>query len=230
MPQLPASQSPATAPNEATVAAVADILSDLGIGDDGDRARRLADYVELLLRWNDTYNLTAVREPGEAVSHHLADCLAAWPPLRGRLGERGGRVLDVGSGGGLPGAVFAIVDPSLDVTCIDAVGKKSAFVRHVAGRLGLPRLHAVHGRVEALRDRPGFDVITSRAFASLPSFVALSRGLVAPGGAWLAMKGRSPEGEIAELPDDIEVFHVEPITVPGLRAKRCLVWMRPKET
>jgi 16S rRNA (guanine527-N7)-methyltransferase len=135
-------------------------------------------------------------------------------------------VLDVGSGGGLPGVVLALMRPALDVTCVDAVGKKAAFVRQVAGALALPNLHAVHGRVEALR-APPFELVTSRAFASLADFVRLTRPLLAPGGSWLAMKGKLPADEIAALPADVTVFHVEPIGVPGLDAERCLVWIKP---
>lgn len=185
----------------------------------------LLGFVDLLERWNSTYNLTAVRDREAMWAQHLADCLAVLPAVDRRLVR--GRVLDVGSGGGLPGAPIAVMRPALDVTCIDAVGKKAAFVRQVAGALALPNLHAVHGRVEALRGGAGFDLVTSRAFASLADFTRLTRHLLAPGGAWMAMKGRRPDDEIAALPPGIEVFHVEPLAVPGLDAERCLIWMRP---
>jgi 16S rRNA (guanine527-N7)-methyltransferase len=158
----------------------------------------------------------------------MADCLAVLPALDHHLSEAGAaRVLDVGSGGGLPGVVLALMRPRLDVTCVDTVGKKAAFVRQVAGALQLPNLHAAHSRVEALR-APAFDLITSRAFAALADFVRLTRPLLAPGGAWMAMKGKRPDDELAALPDDVLVFHVEPISVPGLDAERCLVWMKPR--
>jgi 16S rRNA (guanine527-N7)-methyltransferase len=184
-------------------------------------------YLGLLARWNAAYNLTAVRDPAQMRLQHLADCLAVVEPLRRRLGERSARLLDVGSGGGLPGVVLAIANPAWDVTCVDAVGKKAAFVRQVAGELALPNLHAEHARVEAL-SAPPFDVITSRAFASLPDFVRLTRPLLAPAGAWMAMKGQRPNDEIEGLPPDIEAFHVEPLTVPGLGAERCLIWMHTR--
>ena len=136
-------------------------------------------------------------------------------------------MLDVGSGGGLPGVVLAIMLPALDVTCVDSVGKKAAFIRQAAGTLALPNLHAVHSRVEALK-LPPFDIIVARAFASLADFVSLTRGHLGAGGVWLAMKGKPPGAEIAALARDVEVFHVEPLHVPGLGAERCLVWMRPK--
>ena len=182
----------------------------------------------LLARWNATYNLTAVRDPAEMRVQHLADCLAVVEPLRRQLGQRAARLLDVGSGGGLPGVVLAVADANWDVTCVDAVGKKAAFIRQVAAELALPNLHAEHARVEALKKAPPFDVIASRAFASLADFVRLTRPLLAADGVWMAMKGKRPDDEIAALPADTEVFHVEPLAVPGLDAERCLVWMRPR--
>lgn len=185
----------------------------------------LVDYLALLQRWNATYNLTAVRDPAAMLTQHLADCLAVVAPLRRHADA--GRLLDVGSGGGLPGVVIATLLPAWQVTCVDAVGKKMAFVRQVAGTLPLPNLQAEHLRIEALK-RPAFDVITARAFASLPDLVHLTQDHLARDGVWMAMKGRAPEEEIAGLPSDIDVFHVEQLTVPGLDAQRCLVWMRVK--
>lgn len=200
----------------------------LGLPTSTPQRAGLVAYVDLLARWNATYNLTAVREREAVWAQHIADCLAVLPALDRHLAGGGTRrVLDVGSGGGLPGVVLALMRPALDVTCVDAVGKKAAFVRQVAGALALPNLHAVHGRVEALR-APPFDLVTSRAFASLADFVRLTRPLLAPGGSWLAMKGKLPANEIAALPADVMVFHVEPIGVPGLDAERCLVWIKPK--
>lgn len=186
--------------------------------------KALADYLLLMQRWNATYNLTSVRDPHAMLTQHLADCLAVIPPLQ-RHAESG-RLLDVGSGGGLPGVVIAALLPRWQVTCVDSVGKKMAFVRQVAGALPLPNLHAVHARVEDLK-LPPFDVITSRAFASLVDFTRLTRPHLAQGGLWMAMKGRAPDEEVAELPTDVELFHVEQLAVPGLDAQRCLVWMRP---
>ena len=188
---------------------------------------RLVAYLALLRKWNAAYNLTAVRDAAQMRVQHLADCLAVIAPLRRQAGEDGLRILDVGSGGGLPGVVLAAAEPAWDVSCVDTVGKKAAFIRQAAGELSLPNLHALHARVEALPGPP-FDVITSRAFASLPDFVRLTRPLLVPGGVWMAMKGRRPIDELAALPADIDVFHVEPLTVPGLAADRCLIWMRPR--
>jgi 16S rRNA (guanine527-N7)-methyltransferase len=136
-------------------------------------------------------------------------------------------VNDVGSGAGLPGVVIAILDPAADVRCVDAVGKKVAFVQQVAGELALRNLRAVHARVEAVHEQA--DVVASRAFAPLDRFVAGTRHLLAPGGVWMAMKGRRPEAELRALPGSIEVFHVEPLHVPDLGEERCLVWMRPRD-
>ncbi len=215
----------AAPPDEQRVAQLADALA-LPISP--AQGRGLIAYVDLLARWNATYNLTAVRDRNAVWTQHIADCLAVLPALDAHLVDTTPpiRVLDVGSGGGLPGVVLALMRPALDVTCVDTVGKKSAFVRQVAGALALPNLHAAHSRVEQLQTPP-FDLVTSRAFASLPDFVRLTRGLLAPNAAWLAMKGKRPDDEIAALPPTVMVFHVEPITVPGLEAERCLVWMRP---
>lgn len=195
----------------------------LGLAPSRPQLQALQAYLALLQRWNSTYNLTAVRDPQAMQTQHLADCLAVLPSVRARCAQ--GRVLDVGSGGGLPGIVLAIMQPSLDVSCVDAVGKKAAFIRQVAGQLQLPNLHALHARVQELRVPP-FDLITSRAFASLSDFTAWTAPQLAPGGQWMAMKGKPPEAELTALPSQIEMFHVEPLTVPGLDAERCLVWMR----
>ena len=216
----------------ATAGAVAPALAGLSeqlcLGLTPEQSDALLRFVALLQRWNATYNLTAVREPAQMLTQHIADCLAVLPALRHHLaGTNGRRLLDVGSGGGLPGVVFAVLQPELAVTCVDTVGKKAAFVRQVAVEIGLRNLASEHARVEKLKALP-FDVIASRAFASLADFTTLTKALLAPAGVWLAMKGKRPDDEIAALPDSIAVFHVEPITVPGMGAERCLVWMRPR--
>ena len=199
-------------------------LEALGLQLSQAQRRQLLDYVDLLERWNRTYNLTAVRDPADMLTQHLVDCLAAIPALR-RTSPGPKRVLDVGSGGGLPGIVWAVVEPQLDVTCVDSVGKKAAFIRQAALALRLQNLRAEHARVEQL-GAGLFDVITSRAFASLADFVNSSRHLAPPGGIWLAMKGKLPLDEISTLPAGFQAFHVERLDVPGLDAERCLVWIR----
>ena len=203
----------------------------LALGLDAAALDGLIAYLQLLRRWNKVYNLTALRDPQEMLTHHLVDCLAVLPSLRqhaASTGLAGLRVLDVGSGGGLPGVVLALVHPSWRVSCVDTVSKKTSFIRQVVAELRLPNLTGLHARVEALAPQAGqFDVITSRAFASLADFTALSAQVLAPGGVWLAMKGRLPADERAQLPPNVQVFHVEQLQVPGVDAQRCLVWMRP---
>ena len=201
----------------------------LGLPLSDAEADALLGYLGLIAKWTRVYNLTAVRDPGQMLTQHLADCLAAVPPLRRALAGQGGdnpRLLDVGAGAGLPGVVFAILHPGLRVDCVDTVAKKAAFVQQVAVELGLANLRGVHARVESLTER--YDVVSSRAFAALADFTAWSRAALKPGGVWLAMKGKLPHDEIAALPGTVEVFHVEHLQVPGLDAERCIVWMRPQ--
>ena len=204
---------------------LSDAAMQLGLTLDEATANRLLAYLDLLQRWNGTYNLTAVRDPAEMLTQHLFDCLAVVEPLR-RIAA-GGRLLDVGSGGGLPGIVIAATCPAWEVVCVDTVGKKAAFIQQAAVELGLKNLRSQHARVESL-SMPPFNVITSRAFASLVDFVKLTRLQLLPGGVWMAMKGKRPDEEVAKLPPDIDVFHVEHLSVPGLAAERCIVWMRPQ--
>lgn len=209
---------------------IAALVEQLGLPADEAQLRRIAEYLALLQRWNKTYNLTALRDPAQMFTHHLADCLAALPPLQravaARPAQQGLTLLDVGSGGGLPGVLIAILCPQLQVSCVDTVGKKAAFIRQAGAELGLRNLRAEHARVEQLPSR--YDIITSRAFATLADFVALTRDRLAPDGLWMAMKGKQPDDEILVLPSDVDVFHVEPLQVPGLDAERCLIWMRPR--
>jgi 16S rRNA (guanine527-N7)-methyltransferase len=203
-------------------------LAELGLVLTNEQQRRLLDYLALLLQWNRVYNLTALRDPAQMLTHHILDSLAVIVPLRRYLhtADRAQpvRLLDVGSGSGLPGVVIAICQPEIAVTCVDAVAKKAAFIQQAAGVLRLPNLAGQHTRVEHLAGP--FDLITARAFASLADFTAASRGALAEGGVWLAMKGQRPDDEIAALPPSVDVFHVEPLAVPGLNAQRCLVWLR----
>jgi 16S rRNA (guanine527-N7)-methyltransferase len=201
----------------------------LGLAPSDAQATRLVDFAALLMRWNRTHNLTAIRDERDVLTHHLLDCMAVAGPVRRELSRIGGlpRVLDVGSGGGLPGVVLAILMPDVQVHCVDAVGKKAGFVRQAALELGLANLQASHGRVEALAEQDAA-IVTSRAFASLADFVRLTARHLRVGGAWMAMKGKQPVEEMKAVEGLAKVFHVEHLDVPGLGAERCLVWMRPR--
>lgn len=198
-------------------------LSDHQVG-------QLLDYLDLIAKWTKVYNLTAVRDPAEMMTHHLLDSLAVIAPLRRHLLQaglaQGAKLLDVGAGAGLPGVVIAVCCPGVAVTCVDTVAKKAAFIKQAALALKLPNLTGLHARVENVTQI--FDVIGSRAFASLADFTQWSAGALAPAGVWLAMKGKHPAEEIAVLPASVEVFHVEQLAVPGLDAERCIVWIRPQ--
>jgi 16S rRNA (guanine527-N7)-methyltransferase len=199
----------------------------LGLALSEAQIQHLLDYSALIQKWNKVYNLTALRDPADMLTHHLLDSLTAIAPLRRHTQGQPARVLDVGSGGGLPGVVLAICMPELSVSCVDTVAKKAAFVQQVAVSLRLPNLRGLHARVESLTDP--YQVICSRAFASLPDFVTWSRSALDEGGVWMAMKGKHPQGEIDALPADVQVFHVEPLVVPGLDVERCMVWMKPED-
>jgi 16S rRNA (guanine527-N7)-methyltransferase len=192
---------------------------------DTQRAQ-LLDYLSLIQKWNKVYNLTALRDAEDMLTHHLLDSLAVIQALQQQTRGQAVRLLDVGSGAGLPGVVIAICCPEIDVNCVDTVAKKATFIQQVAIALRLPNLHGLHARVENLQGP--FDVICSRAFASLLDFTAWSSGALAAQGVWMAMKGRHPGDELAALPPEVEVFHVEQLTVPGLEAERCMVWLRKK--
>lgn len=204
-------------------------LHDLGLVLSDEQVVTLLGYLDWVAKWNKVYNLTAVRDPQEMLTHHLLDSLAVIAPLRRHLEGSGRsapwRLLDVGSGAGLPGAVIAIACPDVQVSCVDTVAKKALFIQQVAAALRLPNLRGVHARVENLTET--FDVVSSRAFASLVDFTHWSGQALAPQGVWLAMKGKHPEEELKALPENVNVFHVEPLQVPGLNAERCIVWMRP---
>lgn len=190
-------------------------LDALGLELPATAVDRLLAYRDLLLKWNRTYNLTALKDPEQMLVQHLLDSLAILPWVAGP------ELLDVGSGAGLPGIPLAIARPDLRVTLVDAVQKKAAFQRQAAIELGLANVEARHARVEALSGQYG--IITARAFAELAEFVRLTRPLLASGGRWLAMKGQLPERELASLPADVRVAGLQPLKVPGLDAARHLV-------
>ena len=177
----------------------------------------LLSYLELLQKWNKVHNLTAVRDPAEMVTLHLLDSLSVLPHINVE------RLLDVGSGAGLPGIPLAVCRPDLQVTVMDASQKKASFMRQAKAELGLGNLEVVCGRVEQYQPPRIFDAIISRAFSDLKEFVSLTRHLLMPGGSWLAMKGARPHDELARLPHDVQVIDILPLHVPGLDAQRHLV-------
>jgi 16S rRNA (guanine527-N7)-methyltransferase len=212
-------------------------LAQLQLEPDAHQRRQLLAHLALLAKWNAVYNLTALRDPDQMLTQHLFDCLAVLPVLRdpARAGRDhladGAVVLDVGSGGGLPGVVLAICAPGVQVHCVDAVAKKAAFVRQVRAELGLANLFAHHARVETLRVRasgeagtlPPVTLAISRAFASLADFVRLTQGLLAPDGVWAAMNGAMPDDELRALPAGVELLAAITLGVPQLDARRHLL-------
>ncbi len=206
-------------------------LDGLGLGVPAEQQAQLLAYMDLIAKWTKVYNLTAVRDANEMLTHHLLDSLAVVAPLRREMatlvlpeGQTRLSLLDVGAGAGLPGIVIAITCPEIAVTCVDTVAKKAAFIQQVAATLKLPNLKGLHARVESLAQP--YDVICSRAFASLLDFTTWSQAALASHGVWMAMKGKHPDQELSVLPESVKVFHVEQLQVPGLDAERCIVWMR----
>lgn len=192
-------------------------LKALDLAEPPGLAAALAAYLELLARWNATYNLTAVRGPEEMVTRHLMDSLVALP----FLGE--GRVLDVGTGAGLPGLALAMASPGQSFVLLDSSGKKTRFVEHAVARLGLKNVEVVRARAEAHEDPEGFDSVISRAFSSVGDFIRVAGHLTRPAGRLLAMKGALPEAELAALPSGWGLQAVHKLAVPGLAGQRHLL-------
>ena len=193
-------------------------LAQLGLDLPPAAQAQLLAFRDLLLKWNKTYNLTALRDPEQALSHHLLDSLAILPHVGA------GALLDVGAGGGLPGIPLAIARPQLAVRMVDTVQKKATFLQQAAIQLGLKNVAVDHARVEEMTGQ--YAQISSRAFAELKLFIELTRHLLAPGGRWLAMKGVRPDDEIAALPADIVIDRIVPLSVPGLGAERHLIILK----
>ncbi|XDZ52948.1 16S rRNA (guanine(527)-N(7))-methyltransferase RsmG [Neisseriaceae bacterium CLB008] len=187
------------------------------------QAQMLA-YVALLQKWNSTYNLTALRDEASMISHHVLDSLSLMPHL-----DPSKRLIDVGSGGGMPGILCAISYPEMDMTLLDANRKKTTFLQQVVIELGLSNVQVKSCRVETLADQ-SYEIVTSRAFAELADFVTLTRELIHPQGEWLAMKGMYPKEEIDRLPEWVEVTAVKSLSVPAVAAERHLVCMQKRET
>ena len=197
-------------------------LDELALALPAGAPEKLMSYLELLAKWNKIHNLTAIRDPLQAVSHHLLDSLAV---LR-ELPDRTGTLADVGSGGGLPGIPIAIAEPARPVTLNDANEKKGAFLRQAVIELGLANAKVHIGRVEDWHPAEGFAVVISRGFASLVDFLAGCRHLAAPSGVLAAMKGAYPRDELAQVPADCDCREVRRLKVPLLDAERHLVLCR----
>jgi 16S rRNA (guanine527-N7)-methyltransferase len=200
-------------------------LSALELDADIEAQAKLPQYIALLDKWNRTHNLTAIRDPAQMVTHHLLDSLAVLGhlPKQARL-----RVLDIGSGGGLPGIPLAIAKPEWHVVLLDSNHKKAAFLRQAAIELDLANVEVCAERAQDYEVELLFDVVISRAFSDLATFAALARRLVAPGGRIVAMKGVFPHEELEQLPPDVLVAEVAAVRVPGLDVQRHLVIMEPR--
>lgn len=186
-----------------------------------EQQNKIINYLIILSKWNSVYNLTAIRDPKEMMTHHVLDSLSAVPAF-----TEAQNVLDVGSGGGLPGMILAICYPDKKISMIDTVSKKTAFLNQAKAELGLNNVTVYSARVESLQVNQPFDVITSRAFSELNNFVNWSQHLLAEGGRFIAMKGVHPQGEMERLPEGWEVKEVRPLTVPGLDAERHLIFIQ----
>lgn len=210
--------------NEEMMRALRDGGTALGLSLSQAQLERLLAYQALLVKWNKVYNLTAVRDPAQMMTLHLLDSLAAVSAFAGAS-----RVLDVGAGGGLPGIVLAIwaaeAEPGMQITLVDTVQKKTAFLTQVKAQLQLSNVTVLHARVEQLPIEQQYDVITSRAFAELKDFVEWSNHLLQAGGKYIALKGINPREEIARLPAGWKVADIRPLRVPGLEAERHLIFM-----
>ncbi|MFZ5466016.1 MAG: 16S rRNA (guanine(527)-N(7))-methyltransferase RsmG [Pseudomonadota bacterium] len=209
-------------PREKCAARLRDGIAAMGLDIPDEAQAALLDYLELMARWNQAYNLTAIRNPLEMVDKHLLDSLSLLPHVADAP------LLDVGAGAGLPGLVLAIVRPELEVTTVDAVAKKVRFMEHATRTLRLNHARALHARIESIEGH--YPQITSRAFASLADFLGLTRHLLAPGGRWLAMKGQIPHDELSKLPAWAEVVETPRLNAPAVLGERHLIILRDKET
>ena len=198
----------------------------LGLSIQDKQANQLLSYLTLLGRWNGVHNLSAWKEPFDLLVHHVFDSMTLIGPLRRYGAGRPLSILDAGSGPGFPAAPLAVMSPNWSVTAADAVAKKIAFVRQAAAESGIRNLFGLHTRLEDATPSELFDVVVSRALGSIANLALRTGHLLKPAGIWVAQKGRLPQHEIDALSEGLQVFHVEPVTTPGLDAERCLIWMR----
>lgn len=202
--------------------ALSEGIQALGLSSSTAQQTQLLAYLDLLVKWNKAYNLTAVRDPDEMVSRHLLDSLS----VADHVATGGARWLDVGSGGGMPGVPLAVQFPERRFTLLDGNGKKTRFLTQVKLELGLANLEVVHSRVEAFRPPSPFEGIVSRAFSALNDFANWTRHLGDRDTRWLAMKGVQPDGELQALPDDFRLDACELLQVPGCQGQRHLLILR----
>ncbi len=214
------------APPEFDPARIIELAARLGVELEAVQAQRLATYARLLLKWSAVHNLTAIRAAGDVETRHVLDSLAIVPLVKRAARGRGVRVLDVGSGAGLPGVPIAVACPDVHVALVDAVQKKCAFLTQVGLELPLANIEVVHARVENWH-APAFDIIVSRAFSSLREFILLTRHLLSPGGVWIAMKGPAYEREARDVPAGVRIQEVVRLEVPGLGEARTAILVRP---
>ena len=198
-------------------------LQEMGLSLPKTQQLMLLEYVALLKKWNKTYNLTALRNEDKMISHHLLDSLTLLPYVKNAK-----TLMDVGSGGGMPGIPTAICCPDLHITLLDSNTKKTTFLQQAVIELGLKNVTIASGRVETIHDKK-VDVVTSRAFAELHDFIALTKHLLNENAYWAAMKGVYPYEELEKVPNNIEVYQIDKLTVPQLTAERHMVLMRPKK-
>ena len=199
-----------------------DGLSKLDIAFSAEQTQKQLALLNALYKWNKAYNLTAIKDPIEGLKLHLLDSLTLYPLCQQQ--KMGSSVLDVGTGPGFPGLPLAIAYPELAFTLVDSNSKKIRFIHQVIHQLGLTNVEPVHSRVESL-EAQAFDLILSRAFASIKDMIGLTRGLLKSNGRWLAMKGDLTPEEIAEIPESVDTKRIINLVVPGVRAKRCVVEM-----
>lgn len=197
-------------------------LSQLGIDVQPEQTEQLAAYLAQMRKWNRAYNLTAIRDPLQMVIRHVLDSAAVLPAMQTLTLERP-RLLDVGAGAGLPGIPLAILWPQLQVTCVDSIGKKALFMRHIQRTFGLQNLSVIEGRVEELEAEEPWPLVTSRAFAALSDFIRLTMPLLSDAGRWFAMKGRIDPGELNALPSEVRIEQTLSLQVPGMDEERHLL-------
>lgn len=198
---------------------------DIGISLTETQSERLLSYLSLLLKWNKAFNLTAITNPEEALNLHLLDSVSVSPAIAAY-----DSLLDVGTGGGLPGIPLAILNPEKQFTLLDTNSKKTRFLKQVVYELGLDNVTVINQRVQDFDNQSGYACILSRAFASLSDMVQWTEHLLADKGHWLAMKGQYPQQELDELPETVELVEAQQVKLPGINANRWFIYLKQKQS